>query len=94
MRLGISKYILDIPSSFGATSYQPPPVEQARSMTFSTMVSTTEAMMLNRHPEVRTRIAIRGSLVGRVSISWSRPSGSNRAEGDPQSEGRIQQTTR
>ena len=40
--------------------YQPP--EQPRSITFSRMVRTIEAMMLNMHPVVRTCIAIRGSL--------------------------------
>jgi hypothetical protein len=42
--------------------YQPPPVEQARSITFSRMVRTMDAMMLNMHPVVRTCIAMRGSV--------------------------------
>ena len=48
--------------------YQPPPVEQARSITFSRMVRTMDAMMLNMHPVVRTCIAMRGS----VAVIWIR----------------------
>ena len=62
-------------------AYQPPPVEQARSATFSRMVRTIEAMMLNMHPLVRTRIGIRGSLVGSVDSSGAGAPGSNRARG-------------
>jgi hypothetical protein len=61
-------------------SYQPPPVEQARSITFSRMVRTIEPMMLSMHPLLRTCIAMRGSF----SDLWIQdrepiPPGSNHA---------------
>jgi hypothetical protein len=43
--------------------------EQPRSITFSSTVSTTDAMMLNRHPLERTCMGIRHSSPG---LLWDR----------------------
>jgi hypothetical protein len=68
-----------LPRRAGSSRFDYQPPEQPRSITFSRMVRTIEAMMLYMHPEVRTCIAIRGSLrhVDQDRESWRR--GSNRA---------------